>query len=226
MRTNNYCDLLMEERPDYKLLNKGMETMTNVDLISLIIGKSDVNSMRQARQLLNICNGNLKELTNKRTEELEVVQGIGQGKAMAILAATELGRRLFCETAKECSELCYASSIYNYMYPKMCDLQEEQAWILLMNNSYKLIKAVRLSIGGLTYTSVDVRIAIKEACLNNATVMALTHNHPSGQTRPSRDDDRLTERFRKSCELLNIYFLDHVIVTDGAYYSYREMGRL
>lgn len=226
MKTNNFSDLLMEERPDYKLLNNGVKTMTNVDLISLIIGKSDVNSMRQARQLLNICNGNLKELTNKRTEELEVVQGIGQGKAMAILAAAELGRRLFGETGVQHNEICSADAIYNFMHPKMYYLQEEEAWVLLMNNNYKLLKAVKLSHGGLTETSVDIRVAIKAACVNNATVMALTHNHPSGNTRPSRQDDQLTVRFNKACDLMRIYFLDHVIVTDGKYYSYREAGRL
>jgi len=226
MKTNNFCDLLMEERPDYKLLNNGVESMTNVDLISLIIGKSDTDSMRQARQLLNICDGNLKELAKKRTEELEVVQGIGRGKAMAILAAAELGRRLFGEPAKHREEISSATAIYNFMHPKMFDLQEEEAWVLLLNQGFKLIKAVKLSHGGLSETSVDIRIAIKLACVNNATVMVLCHNHPSGSTRPSRQDDALTQRFNKACEMMRIYFLDHVIVTDGKYYSYREEGRI
>ena len=224
--TNKFSDLLMEERPDYKLLNNGVESMTNVELISLIIGKSDTDSMRQARQLLNICNGNLKELATKRTEELQVVQGVGRGKAMAILAAAELGRRLFGEPAKQREEICSATDIYNFMHPKMFDLQEEEAWVLLMNNNFQLIKAVRLSHGGFTETSVDIRVAIKTACMNNATVMALCHNHPSGSIRPSRQDDQLTTRFGKACDLMRIYFLDHVIVTDGKYYSYREQGRI
>lgn len=223
---DNFCDLLMEERPDFKLLNNGVESMTNVDLISLIIGKSDTNSMRQARQLLNICEGNLKVLASKQTEELEVVQGIDRAKAMAILAATELGRRLFGESAKERKEIDSATAIYNFMHPKMFDLEEEEAWVLLLNNNYKLLKAVKLSHGGLTETSVDIRVAIKAACMNNATVMALSHNHPSGSIRPSRQDDQLTERFRKACDMMRIFFLDHVIVTDGKYYSYREQGRI
>ena len=108
----------------------------------------------------------------------------------------------------------------------MFDLEEEEAWVLLMNNNYKLLKAVKLSHGGLTETSVDIRVAIKAACMNNATVMALSHNHPSGSIRPSRQDDQLTERFRKACDMMRIFFLDHVIVTDGKYYSYREQGRI
>ena len=130
---NNFNDLVMEERPDYKLVNGGVKNMTNVDLLTLIIGKSDSKSMRQARQLLNICNNNLKEISQKRIEELEVVQGIDESKAMAILAATEFGRRLFDESSKKKERIGSSTSIYNYMHPKMYDLQEEEAWVLLMN---------------------------------------------------------------------------------------------
>jgi len=223
---NNFNDLVMEERPDYKLVNGGVKNMTNVDLLTLIIGKSDSKSMRQARQLLNICNNNLKEISQKRIEELEVVQGIDESKAMAILAATEFGRRLFGESSKKKERINSSTSIYNYMHPKMYDLQEEEAWVLLMNNDLKLIKAVKLSHGGITFSAVDVRVVIREACLNNATAMALCHNHPSGSLYPSRDDDRITEKVRKACEMMNIYFLDHVIVTDGDYYSYRDNSRV
>ena len=105
-------------------------------------------------------------------------------------------------------------------------LDVEEFHILLMNQNFKLIKEECISHGGITETAVDIRIIMKEAILNNATVMAVCHNHPSGNTRPSREDDRLTDRIRKACEIMRVYFLDHVIVTDGAYYSYREQGRL
>lgn len=95
-----------------------------------------------------------------------------------------------------------------------------------MNNKYSLLKAERISMGGYTETSCDIRMLMKKILLNNATVMAVAHNHPSQTTQPSKEDDKLTERIRKACELMRIYFLDHVIVTDGAYYSYRDQGRL
>lgn len=101
----------------------------------------------------------------------------------------------------------------------MQDLDVEEFHILLMNQNFKLIKEECISHGGITETAVDIRIIMKEAILNNATVMAVCHNHPSGNTRPSREDDRLTDRIRKACEIMRVYFLDHVIVTDGAYYS-------
>jgi DNA repair protein RadC len=108
----------------------------------------------------------------------------------------------------------------------MQDLDTEEAWILLMNQNYKLLKAERLSHGGITETAVDVRIIMKEALLNHATVLAFCHNHPSGNLRPSSDDDRLTQRIMKACDIMRIHFLDHVIITDGQYYSYREHGKL
>ena len=112
------------------------------------------------------------------------------------------------------------------MHPRMQDLPTEQAWVLLMNQNFKLIRAVQISNGGISETAVDVRIILKEALLSNATVIALCHNHPSNNASPSGDDDRLTQRLKKACETMRIYMLDHIIVTDGAYYSYMENGRL
>ena len=119
-----------------------------------------------------------------------------------------------------------ATAIYNYMHPRMQDLDVEEAWALLMNQNYKLIRAVKISHGGISETAVDVRIIMREAILANATVLAICHNHPSGNNQPSIDDDRLTKRMKQACETMRIYFLDHVIVTDGRYYSYNEQGRI
>ena len=112
------------------------------------------------------------------------------------------------------------------MAVQLQDLDVEEAWVLLMNQNFKLIKPVRISHGGISETAVDVRVIMREAVLNNATVLALCHNHPSNNTTPSGDDNRLTERVRKACEVMRLYFLDHIIVTDGQYFSYRESGRL
>ena len=108
----------------------------------------------------------------------------------------------------------------------MQDLDVEEAWVLLMNQNFRLIKPMKISHGGITETAVDVRVIIKEAILANATVLALCHNHPSNNPHPSRDDDRLTERVKKACDTMRIHFLDHVIVCDGLYFSYHEHGKL
>ena len=158
--------------------------------------------------------------------ELCAYNGIGEAKAITVLAACELGKRRQLEKAQERQRIDSATAIYERMHPLMQDLSTEEAWILLMNQNYKLIKQVRISRGGISETAVDVRIIMKEALLANATVVALCHNHPSNNVRPSRDDDRLTERVKKACDLMRIYLLDHVIITDGAYFSYHEQGRL
>ena len=119
-----------------------------------------------------------------------------------------------------------ATRIYNYMLPKMQDLATEEFHILLINQNFRLIKSERISQGGITEVSADIRIMIREAVLNNATIMAVCHNHPSGSTRPSRVDDTLTQSVKQACEVMRIHFLDHVIVTDGAYYSYHEQGKV
>ena len=112
------------------------------------------------------------------------------------------------------------------MLPIMKDLNTEEFHIILMNQNYHLIKRVRISQGGISETSVDIRIIMREAVLNNATLLACCHNHPSGSIRPSRADEELTRSIMKACQLMRIHFLDHVIVTDGAYYSFHEEGKI
>ena len=178
------------------------------------------------KRVLNDCDNNLNTLGKKSVHELCQYNGIGEAKAVTILAACELGKRRQLEKAQERQRIDSATAIYEHMHPLMQDLSTEEAWILLMNQDYKLIKTVRISRGGISETAVDVRIILKEALLCNATVLALCHNHPSNSIRPSNDDNRLTERVKKACETMRIYLLDHVIITDGAYYSYQEQGRI
>ena len=137
-----------------------------------------------------------------------------------------MGKRRQREKAEERPDLSSATAIYEYMHTHMQDLDVEEAWVLLMNQNFKLIRAERISHGGISETAVDVRVIMREAVLNNATILALCHNHPSNNLRPSAEDDRLTQRVKQACTLMRIHFLDHVIITDGAYYSYHEQGRL
>ena len=123
-------------------------------------------------------------------------------------------------------DLSTATAIYNYMNPKMQDLQVEEGHVILLNQNYKLIKSVRISQGGITETSVDIRIIMKEAVVNNATIIVFCHNHPSGSICPSRVDDELTKSIKRACDMMRIHFCDHVIIGDCQYYSYREQGKL
>ena len=195
-----------EDRPREKLMRMGPESLTNAELLAILIGSGSTkeSAVDLMKHILKDCKNNLNTLGKMSIRELQQYNGMGPAKAITVLAACELGKRRH----------------------KMQDLDTEEAWVILMNQNYKLIKAERLSHGGITETAVDVRLIVKAALMNNATIVALCHNHPSGNTRPSKDDDRLTERVKKACEVMRLYLLDHVIVTDGNYYSYREKGRL
>ncbi|MBQ6187625.1 MAG: DNA repair protein RadC [Prevotella sp.] len=217
-----------EDRPREKLMRLGAEGLTNAELLAILIGSGSTteSAVDLMKRLLNECGNNLNTLGKKSISDLMEYKGIGEAKAITILAACELGKRRQHEKAQERERMDNSMAIYNYMLPKMQDLDIEEAWVLLMNQNYKLIKAERLSRGGITETAVDVRMIIKQAVLCNATIVAITHNHPSGSTRPSKDDDRLTERVKKACEVMRLFMADHVIVTDGSYYSYRDQGKL
>lgn len=221
-------DLREEDRPREKMLRLGAEGLTNAELLAILIGSgtSKETSVGLMQRVLNDCNDNLNTLGKLSVRQLCNYRGIGMAKAITILAACELGKRRQSEDAEKRKDLSSAQFIYDYMLPKMQDLDTEEAWILLMNQRYRLIKAERISHGGITETAVDVRIILREALLNNATVVALCHNHPSGNPKPSRDDDQLTSRVKSACETMRIAFLDHLIVTDGNYYSYREQGKI
>ena len=128
------------------------------------------------------------------------------------------------ETAEERPDLGTATRIYNHMHPVLQDKDVEEFWLLLMNQNHRLIKKMPIARGGISEVSVDVRIIIREAVLCNATILAVCHNHPSGSLKPSAMDNDLTQTLANACRLMRIRFLDHVIITDGAYYSYHEQG--
>lgn len=224
----NINEWSIEDRPREKLERLGAAALSNAELLAILIGSGSTkqSAVDLMKEILHDCNNNLNTLGKLSIRDLEQYHGMGPVKAITIIAACELGKRRAATTAEKREDLGSATAIYNYMHPRMQDLDVEEAWVLLMNQSFKLIKAVRVSHGGITETAVDVRVIMKEALMCNATVMALCHNHPSNNTSPSRLDDKLTERIRKACDIMRVYFLDHVIVCDGSYYSYREKGRL
>ena len=217
-----------DDQPREKLRDLGAEALSDAELLAILIGsgRPGVTAVELMKQILADCQNNLNTLGKKSIRELCEYNGIGEAKAITILAACELGKRRQREKAEERKQMSTAADIYEYMHTRMQDLDVEEAWVLLMNQNFRLIKDVRISHGGITETAVDLRIIMREAILANATIIALCHNHPSNNPRPSKDDDRLTERVQKACETMRIHLLDHIIVCDGVYYSYHEQGRL
>lgn len=222
---NNWAE---EDRPREKLMALGPEALSNAELLAILIGSGSTkeSAVDLMKHILNDCQNNLNTLGKMTIRELTEYTGMGPAKAVTVLAACELGKRRQLEKAEERPQINSAEAIYSVMHPKMQDLDVEEAWILLLNQNFRLIYKERISHGGITGVSVDVRIIMREALLHNATVVAFCHNHPSGSLHPSREDDALTQSIRKACEVMRLHLLDHVIITDGAYYSYHEQGRL
>ncbi len=217
-----------DDKPREKLRDKGAGTLSNAELLAILVGSgtTGVSAVELMQQILADCNNNLNTLGKMSIRQLCNYKGVGEAKAITILAACELGKRRQMESPEERPDLGTATRIYNYMHPQLQDLDVEEFWLLLMNQNYRLIKPVRISHGGISEVSVDIRIIMREAVLANATVIAVCHNHPSGSLRTSTADDNITTAISKACGVMRIHFLDHVVITDGAYYSYHESGRL
>lgn len=217
-----------EDRPREKMMLQGASALTNAELLAILIGSGNAedSAVELMRKVLNDYHNNLNELGKASIDELCRYKGIGPAKAITILAASELGKRRKEETVEERRVIAMSKDVYEYLHPLMCDLPTEECWVLLLNQASKLIDKVRISTGGLNATAVDVRCILREALLKRATAFALCHNHPSGNIRPSREDDLLTREVNRAAECMNIRFVDHVILTDGAFYSYADEGRI
>ena len=217
-----------EDRPSNKLQNLGTAALSDSELLAILVGSGTPqhNAVEIGKQILSRFDHSLSKLAKADFRDIKDIEGVGTYTACKILAAIELGKRRQLATALMAPDLCTATAIYNYMNPKMQDLQVEVGHVILLNQNYKLIKSVRISQGGITETSVDIRIIMKEAVVNNATIIVFCHNHPSGSICPSRVDDELTRSIKRACDLMRIHFCDHVIIGDCQYYSYREQGKL
>ena len=216
-----------EDRPREKMERFGAQALSDAELLAILVGSGSTkeDAVTLMKRILADCNNNLNTLGKMSIHDLCQYNGVGPAKAITIMAACELGKRRQQEKPEERPDLGTATKIYNHMHPVMQDLDTEEFWILLMNQDQRLIKKVRIAHGGISEVSVDVRIIMREAVLCNATILAACHNHPSGSIRPSQQDNALTQSLKKACEVMRIHFLDHVIVTDGAYYSYHEEGK-
>ena len=217
-----------EDRPSEKLQMYGVQALSDSELLSVVIGSGTnrYTAVDIAQNILDKFDRNLNSLGKARFDEIKDVEGVGTYTSCRIMAAVELGRRRQMATAKVRPDMSTATRIYEYLRPRMMDLQTEHFYVLLINQNFRLLKAECISVGGITEVSVDVRIIMREALLNNAPLVAIAHNHPSGSTRPSRVDDMLTQSVKKACDTMRIGLIDHVIVTDGAYYSFAESGKL
>lgn len=217
-----------EDRPRERMMMHGASALSNAELLAILIGSGNAeeSAVELMRKILNDYHNNLNELGKASIGELCQYKGIGSAKAVSILAASELGKRRKEEAVKERTTILSSKDVYECFYPLMCDLPTEECWVLLLNQASKIIDKVKISTGGLSATAVDVRCILREALVKRASAIVLCHNHPSGNLRPSKEDDLLTKHVAQASGCMDIRLVDHIILTDGAFYSYADEGRI
>ncbi|WP_406684807.1 DNA repair protein RadC [Seonamhaeicola sp. MEBiC1930] len=213
-----------DDQPREKLLYKGKAVLSDAELVAILIGSGskDESAVALCKRILASVNNNLSELGKLSVKQLMEFKGIGEAKAITIAAAMELGRRRRGEEALEKKKITSSISVFELMQPVIGELEHEEFWIIYLNNSNKVIKKDQLSKGGITGTLVDVRLVLKNALEVGATGLILAHNHPSGTLKPSEADKQITYKLKNAAESLDIKVLDHLIITEKAYFSFAD----
>ncbi|MDE6348594.1 MAG: DNA repair protein RadC [Bacteroides sp.] len=215
-----------EDRPREKMMQKGAAALSDAELLAILIGSGNTEETAVAlmQRVLAACGNDLNRLGKWEVRDFSRFKGLGPAKSITIMAALELGKRRKLQERPERAAIRSSADIYDLFHPLLCDLPTEEFWILLLNQASKVIDKIRISTGGIDQTAVDVRTILREALLQRAVQMALVHNHPSGNPNPSRADRTLTEHIKKAAQTMNILLIDHIIVTDGKYYSFNDEG--
>jgi DNA repair protein RadC len=215
-----------DDRPREKLLFNGAETLSNSELLAILIhnGSREKTAVDLAKDVLKLGKDSLGELGKLTIKELMKIKGIGEAKAITIAAALELGRRRQADGPIEKSVIKTSGDIARFFKARFSDYRHEVFAILFLNRSQKVNHFEIVSEGGITGTIADPRIILRKALEHDAVNIVLCHNHPSGSLKPSRADEQLTEKIRIAAQYLDITVLDHVIVSEQGYYSFADEG--
>lgn len=216
-----------EDRPREKLMARGAESLSDSELLAILIGSGckEMSAVDLMRHVLRDCDESLQRLGQKTVEELMAYKGLGEAKAITLIAACELGRRRMMEPVKQ-TVVSSGKDVADYCRLKLGDFCHEECHAILLRHNLSIIDMVQVGRGGLTETAVDIRIILEQALRKRAAALVLCHNHPSGSLRPSRQDERLTYELKSACDLMHIRLIDHIIVSAMGYYSFNENGNV
>ena len=218
-------DWAEDDRPREKLMLKGKSALSDAELIAILIGSGSRNeSAVDLSKRILVSAGGINSLAKLSVSQLMKFKGIGEAKAITIIAALELGRRRKAEESPELKKITSSKAVFEIMQPEIGELQHEEFWVLFLNNSNAVISKSQLSKGGITGTSVDIRLIFKLALENSATGLILCHNHPSGNLKPSDADKKITRKICDAGDNLDVKVLDHLIITESKYYSFVDEG--
>ena len=216
-----------DDKPREKLAANGRETLSNAELLGILLGNGtrSKSAVDLARDILKLANNDLNQLAKLSIKDLCQINGIGPAKAITIIAAIELGgRRKKAETTSEF--IRSSNDAYSYFRPILQDKEYEEFWTLFLNRNNKILKAYKVSDGGVSQTVADPKRIFKAALENSASNIVLCHNHPSGNLSPSPADMNLTTKLMAAAKNLDMTIIDHIIVTDGGYYSFSDEGKI
>jgi DNA repair protein RadC len=216
----------VEDRPREKMLSAGTQSLSDAELIAILIGSGTKNNsaVDLARQILHMAGNNLDKLGKYSVSDLRKLKGIGQARAVSIVAALELGRRRKLSGSPEDIKITGSSEVFALMYPILSDLSYEEFWVLFLNRSNRVIHKNKISQGGITGTVTDIRLILKKALDHLATSLIICHNHPSGNLQPSEADITITRKLKESSALMDISLLDHIIIAGKSYFSFADEG--
>lgn len=219
-------DWAEEDRPREKLMQKGIESLTSAELIAILIGSGsrEENAVELSKRILNSVENNLNNLGKLSLKDLSKFKGIGEAKAISILAAMELGRRRKHEQVSERKQIKSSFDAYEFFQPLIADLPYEEFWVVFLNNNLRIIDKAKIGQGGISATVSDVRLIYKLALEKLSTSIIVAHNHPSGSNQPSEIDKKLTQKLKQAGQTLDIVLSDHLIITDRNYYSFADEG--
>jgi len=217
-----------EDRPREKLLLKGKAALSDAELIAILIGSGTVSmsAVELSKNILASTDNNLNSLAKLSIKDLEKFKGIGEAKAISIIAALELGKRRKESEPTVKNKISCSKDIFYIMQPHLIDIPHEEFWIILLNRANHVIKKNQISSGGIAGTVVDVRLIFKIALENLSNSMILIHNHPSGNLKPSQADIDLTKKLKSAGIMMDIPVLDHLIITEKEYFSFADEGIL
>lgn len=215
-----------DDRPREKLATKGRSSLSDAELLAIIMGSGSRNesAVELAKRILKSANNNWNELAKYSITDLCLFKGIGEAKAISIITALEIGRRRNTQDVLERKKISSSSDAAIILQQQIGDLPNEEFWIMYLNQGNRVIKTEQISRGGITQTSVDVRLIFKRSLELMATGIILSHNHPSGNLVPSAADKSITQKIKEGALLLDIQVLDHVIVSQKNYYSFADEG--
>jgi len=221
-------DWAIDDRPREKLLNKGIEILSDAELVAILIGSGNKNesAVELSKRILLTYQNNINELGKLGVNDLQKFKGIGEAKAISIIAALELGKRRKMSEVIDKKQINSSKDIFIIFSNKIGDLPYEEFWLIILNRANKILELKKISAGGVHGTVTDIKIILKAAIEKTASGIIVCHNHPSGNIKPSNSDINLTKNLKKSCNFIDILLLDHVIVSDSKYYSFADEGDL